>query len=84
MTTNQIRKLDQIFRMVFELPENAPVTQISQTSQENWDSLRHVTLVTAIESEFNISIDVADAMRITSYETVRKILEEQGRLPDRI
>ncbi len=77
MTADQIGELDKIFRTVFELPESAPVTQISQTSQENWDSLRHVTLVAAIESEFKISIDVAEALRITSYETVRKLLDER-------
>ena len=30
-----------------------------------WDSLGHVTLVAALESEFNVSLDMADALRIT-------------------
>jgi acyl carrier protein len=78
MTPEQMTKLEQVFRAVFELPSGADVVRISQTSQENWDSLRHVTLVAAIESEFNISIDTADALRITSFQTTRQLLEERG------
>ena len=75
---DQIQKLEQVLRVVFELPATADVTQLSQKSQDNWDSLGHVKLTTALESEFNVSIDTADSMRIDSYEAIRQLLEERG------
>ena len=78
MTTENLRKLERVFRVVFELPANAEVTRVSQLSQQNWDSLRHVTLVAALESEFNISLDIEDSLSINSFETTRQLLEQRG------
>ena len=78
MYPDQIQKLQKIFRIVFELAAETDVTQVSKMSQENWDSLRHMTLVAAIESEFKVNIDTADALRIDSYPTTRQLLEERG------
>lgn len=71
-------KLNAIFQAVFDLSPGAEVTRLRQISERNWDSLRHVSLMAAIESEFGISIDVAEALRMTSYEATRLLLEEKG------
>jgi acyl carrier protein len=47
-------------------------------NQRNWDSLAHVSLVAAIESEFNMTLDAADALRMTSYRATELLLEEKG------
>jgi acyl carrier protein len=78
MTPEKFKKLEQVFRVVFELPSTAEVARVSQASQANWDSLRHVTLVTAVENEFGVSIDTADALRLDSFETTLQLLEERG------
>lgn len=78
MTSDQIQKLEQIFRIVFGLPEAADVSRVTQKSQENWDSLGHVKLTAALESEFNVSIDTAESLRIDSFERTRQLLEEKG------
>jgi acyl carrier protein len=78
MTTDSTTKLQDIFRAVFELPESADVTRVRQISERKWDSLAHVSLVAAIESEFGISIDAADALRMTSYQATALLLEEKG------
>jgi acyl carrier protein len=75
--TNQA-KLRDIFRFVFELDGNANVADIRQINQPNWDSLAHVSLVAAIESEFGINIDTVDTLRITSYRAAELFLEEKG------
>ncbi|MBC7790930.1 MAG: acyl carrier protein [Anaerolineae bacterium] len=59
------------------MPE-ANVTGISQTSQQSWDSLAHVLLVAAIESEFGITLDAADQLRMPSFEATQLLLEEKG------
>jgi acyl carrier protein len=70
-------RLQAIFRAVFELPQNRDVTAVRQISEKTWDSLAHATLVAAIESEFSISIDIADALEMTSFEATRQLVAEK-------
>jgi len=71
-------RLQDIFRAVFELPSEADVTGLRQMNTPAWDSLAHVALVTAIESEFSVSLDAADQLQMTSYTTTSLLLEERG------
>ncbi len=71
-------RLTAIFRAVLELPQGAEVSALRQATAPGWDSLAHVVLVGAIESEFNMSIDAADSLDLTSYEAVRLFLEARG------
>ena len=78
MNTQTSNRLRDIFRAVFELPGDLDVTSLDQTNSPRWDSLDHVSLVTAIESEFGISLDAADQFRMTSYAGTAILLEEKG------
>ena len=40
----------------------------------NWDSLRHMNLVLALEDEFKVSIPDEDAGNITSYQLIKLVL----------
>jgi acyl carrier protein len=74
-------KLREVVRVALELPADADVTRAEQSGVESWDSLAHVSLMLALESEFAISIDVADQMRLTSYPAIRTFLKQRGALP---
>ena len=78
MTNESIRKLDEIFRAVFKLPEGSDVSNVRRNGEVPWDSLTLVTLVAALESEFNCNIDAADALKLVSYQAARALLEEKG------
>lgn len=71
-------KLNEIVRSVLQLPSDQDVSRARQLSVESWDSLAHVSLMLAIESEFGISIDIADQIALTSYPSIRLYLEERG------
>ena len=71
-------KLQDIFRAVFELSASTDVSGVRQINERKWDSLAHVSLVAAIESEFGINIDTVDALRMTSFAATRLLLEERG------
>jgi len=79
MTPEKERKLAEVFRAVLGLDPDTDVTDVRQLSTPGWDSLAHVSLVAAIESEFGISIDIADSMALTSFRVATLYLEEQGR-----
>lgn len=78
MNAQTSERLQEIFHAVFELPPNVDVTNLDQSNSPRWDSLDHVSLVTAIESEFGISLDAADQLQMTSYATIARLLEERG------
>jgi acyl carrier protein len=78
MNTQNSQRLQDIFRAVFELSPGIDVTQLDQTNSPRWDSLDHVSLVTAIESEFGISLDAGDQLRMASFSATSLLLEEKG------
>lgn len=70
-------QLAAIFTAVLEVPEGANVTGLSQLNYPKWDSLAHVTLMAAIENEFDVAIDIADSLELTSFEAVLVYLEDR-------
>lgn len=78
MDQQALEKLQEIFRVVLELPDGADVSAANRDGWERWDSLAHVSLIAAIESEFGVSLDSKDPDRITSYEAARSVLTERG------
>ncbi|MGH9554550.1 MAG: phosphopantetheine-binding protein [Terriglobales bacterium] len=78
MTSQSATTLQNIFRAVFHLGESVDATRVRQLSEERWDSLAHVTLVAAIESEFGVKLELAEALQLTSYEAAKLLLEGKG------
>lgn len=72
------QKLNEVFRAVLNLAPGAEVKGVRQEGRAAWDSLAHVTLVAALESEFGLSVDAGDSLGLTSYEAAARYLEEQG------
>jgi acyl carrier protein len=69
-------RLEQVFRAVFSLPNDTDARQTRQISCRKWDSLGHVLLMSAIESEFNTQLDMAQTVNLTSFESVELFLSE--------
>ena len=78
MTPDSETKLQAIFRAVFELPADAAVTGTRSGVTKGWDSLATVSLVAAIESEFGLSLDADEMLRVNSYSATVELLEELG------
>lgn len=59
---NRFEKLQDVFRDVFEDPDLTITRDTSADDVEEWDSLKHVTLVVNVESAFGVrftSLEVA-------------------------
>ena len=74
----QIDDFKKLFRIVFDCDENEDLTRIRRLTDQRWDSLRHVTLIAAIESEMNISLSAKDSESMTSFGAVVLLLDEKG------
>lgn len=77
MTQQDEQKLHEVFRAVMNLQPDAEVSDLRQLNTPGWDSLAHVSLVAAVESEFGIAIDIEDSLDLTSYQAVKLYLEER-------
>lgn len=71
-------RLEEVFRAVFSLGDDVDVRQIRQISFRHWDSLGHVLLMSAIESEFERSIEVEVSIGLTSFESILIFLDGDG------
>ena len=53
------------------------MSEIAQIREVRWDSLATVTLIAALESEFQLRLDSHDIERLTSYESTLLLLMEK-------
>ena len=76
-STNE-EKLVEIFRIVLDLDVDCEVLSVRRVAEPHWDSLAHMSMVAAIESEFGLQLEIADMDRMTSFAATRLLLEEMG------
>jgi acyl carrier protein len=55
-------RIQDVFRTVFEQPDLVLRDEMQAKDVEGWDSLNHVTLIMAIEDEFNIKFTTREVM----------------------
>lgn len=68
MSKNEIEaRLKKIFHSLFNLAPEQITADTSPDSVKRWDSLQHLTLVTSIEEEFDISISEQDIVEMLSF-----------------
>lgn len=82
MSESVQERVIEVFQAVFELPAETDVRTLEQSTAEAWDSIGHVNLITALESEFEIDIPAGDSLEVTSFEEalwlVEDLLEEKA------
>lgn len=49
---------------------------IAMENEDNWDSLAHIQLLSAIEEEFKIEIKFQDTMEMTSVKSIVSLITE--------
>jgi acyl carrier protein len=72
---------DRLYRTISQVL-NVELSSLSEESSPDtigsWDSLNHLNLVMAIESEFGISLTAEDVLDIRNVALIRAILRERG------
>ena len=60
---------------------NVPADQIGEGTRQDdlgsWDSLGHINLMVALETTFDLTLDVEDFARLTSVPAILSYLEAQ-------
>jgi acyl carrier protein len=72
-------KVKKIFLKVFDdLKEEDFDVKKKQQDYENWDSFNHMQIITEVESEFGVSLDVDEVTSIESAKDILTFLEKKG------
>lgn len=71
------QKLKTIMASVFEVDEKEIGEDASPDTLENWDSLRQLNLVSALEEEFSIEFDDEEIAEMLSYKLIRLMVSEK-------
>ena len=68
----------QIFAQVLRMNAEQVEMGSSTRSTRNWDSLRHVELVVAIEERFKVAFSATEVFALTSVQGFCDILQRKG------
>jgi len=71
-------KLKEVLSRIFNVGIEMVTDEASPDTIENWDSLRHMTLVLALEEEFGVEFTDDEVVEILSYKLIKIVLEEHG------
>lgn len=77
ISTNE-EKLAEIFRIILDVDDSSDVSSVRRIAEAKWDSLAHVSIGAAIESEFGLRLEIAEMERMSSFAATRLLLEEKG------
>lgn len=68
----QVRKILSLL-----LGQEIPVgSDVSMTENENWDSMKHIEIITTIEEELGVSFAIGDIPKLTSMKKIVEAIEK--------
>jgi len=71
-------KLKQVLADVLSTDSKSVDDNTSPDTVPNWDSLRHMQLVLALEAEFDVTFTEQESVEILSYPLIKEVLKEHG------
>ena len=66
----------KIFCEALGVPESDVSDETAYDSFETWDSLKHLQIVSEIEEEFDIDIEMDDVIAMDTFKKISKIVEK--------
>ncbi len=75
---NNIEKFNGVFAEVFGVDVSAINDSFAKETVDSWDSVRQLSLVTALEEEFDIMLETEEIIAISSYIKAKEIVANYG------
>jgi len=69
-------RLVKCFEQALGIPAEQVADTLSYNSIKLWDSVAHMSLVAALEAEFDIMLDTDDILAMSSVSVAREILKK--------
>ena len=70
-------KIKKIISIVFEIELNKINDNSSPDNIENWDSLRHMMLIDALEDEFDIQFSDDEMTELLNYKLIKFTISDK-------
>ena len=67
-------KIKEVFSNIFGTPLNEINGQSSPDTIENWDSINHMKLITALEEEFDVEFTDEEILEMQNVKLIKYIL----------
>ena len=67
------KEVDELVRRILRLPEAAPASERASTTE--WDSLKHMEIVFALEDRYGIQFDEPEFETLDSVEAIAAAIE---------
>ena len=71
-------RLITVFRQALNLPPEIVVEGLEYRKTPQWDSLAHMQLIAAIETEFDLMLETDDILAMSSFSKAREIVSGHG------
>lgn len=75
--TEILEKLNEVFHDVFDNNDIVVTEQTNANDIEEWDSLINITLISAVEDEFDVSFDMKTVVSMKNVGDMIDAIEEQ-------
>lgn len=69
-------RLKQVLAGIFDIDVETIDETTSIDTVEEWDSLRHLYLILALEAEFDITLTEEQTIEILSYPLIKAVVQE--------
>jgi acyl carrier protein len=70
-------RIKSVMAVVFEIDANSIQDDAAPGSIENWDSIRHMNLIVALEEEFNFEFSDDEITDLLSYKLIESIVSQK-------
>lgn len=67
-------RVQQVFVQTFNVPEDLINDELKYSEIPQWDSVAHMSLIVALEDEFDIMIDTDDVIDMSSFKKAKEIV----------
>ena len=77
MENNIDKTIIKVFQAVFNVKKDDIKTNTSPDNLEDWDSIKHLNLLLALEDEFDLIISDSEASEMLNFELISHIIHEK-------
>ena len=72
------KKLIILLQKLLEVDSLEAIKDLSKENCPKWDSLVQMSLVSILENEFSVTIEITDFEKLISYKSIKMMLEGKG------
>ena len=72
-------RLNKVFQEVFDDPSIRLTPQTTADDIEDWDSLEHITLISAVEREFRMKFKMGEISSMKNVGEMAAIIQERAK-----